>query len=205
MSLNQVFRSKSWGLSLLLLFIPFQLSAMGYKDINQAPSGDYLLDKTHGYVTFSYLHSGYSRPWLRFRDIDATLTLGEKPTEQASVSVTIDAASIDSGVDVFDEHLRGEDYFHVEKFPVITFRSTNVAFDGQQFLLTGELTMKGVSKNVTLEGVFNLGGQHFRSKKPMLGFSAKGQIKRSEWGLGKYAPFVGDDVDLVIEVEFIQP
>lgn len=197
-------RLKTLGVTLCLALGAASALGNSYNDLNKAPAGSYVLDKTHGYVTFSYLHQGYSRPWLRFRDIDATLELdGDKLTD-STVTVAIDPASIDSGVDVFDEHLRGKKFFDVEKFPSITFTSTDLALDGESLTLTGDLTVKGITKSVTLTGQFNQGGLHFRTKKPMLGFSAKTQIKRSEWDLGYAVPMVGDAVDLVVEVEFNQ-
>lgn len=176
-----------------------------YSDLSKAPAGEYTLDKTHGYITFSYLHQGYSRPWLRFRDIDATLTIDDKDINQSSVVVEIDAASIDSGVDIFDEHLVGDKHFHVEKYPKINFKSVSLKTDGKTFTMLGELTMKGTTKSVELEGTFNKGGNHFKTKKPILGFSATASLKRSDWGLGSYVPMVGDKVDVVIEMEFVQP
>lgn len=176
-----------------------------YTELSKAPAGTYTLDKTHGYVTFTYMHQGYSRPYLRFRDIDATLELKPKKLSASSVSVEIDAASIDSGVDVFDEHLKGDKHFDVAQYPKITFKST--AFtpnDDGSYTLTGDLTMKGVTKAVSLNTQFNKGGEHFMKKFPVIGFSAKGSVKRSDWGLGYAVPMVGDDVDIIIETEFWQ-
>ena len=78
---------------------------VAYTSLNKAPFGEYTLDKTHAYVTFSYSHQGYSRPWLRFRNIDANLTIGKNDVSKSELSVVIDTQSIDSGVDLFDEHL----------------------------------------------------------------------------------------------------
>ena len=177
-------------------------SADKYTDISQAPAGEYQMDKKHGYITFSYSHQGYSKPWLRFRDIDATLTLDPKAPNNSKVVVTIDPDSIDSGVDVFDEHLRGKKFFDVMNHADIRFASTEVKVSGSDITLIGNLTMKGITKPLTLQGKFNQGGLHFRSKKPIIGFSATGTLKRSDWDLGAIK-LVGDEVSLIIEAEFL--
>ncbi|MBT8140161.1 MAG: YceI family protein [Gammaproteobacteria bacterium] len=175
--------------------------------IADAAAGIYALDKTHGYVTFSYSHQGYSRPWLRFRDVDATLTLNPDQVSLSKLDVNIDAASIDSGVDIFDEHLRGEKFFNVAKHPKIEYVANSVSEAGSagNFRVEGILTMKGVAKPLALDVRFNKSGTHFSLKKPQVGFSATASLKRSDWDLGYAVPMVGDAVDVVIEAEFIQP
>lgn len=184
-----------------------EAAAASAQPLSEAAAGRYLLDKTHGYVTFSYLHQGYSRPWLRFREVDATLDLDPANPSKSKLQVSIDAASIDSGVDIFDEHLRGEQFFDVARFPTIEYTSTGVKQGSQAgtYTVDGILTMKGVARALDLDARFNKSGQHFKTKKPQVGFSATAKLKRSEWDLGQYVPMVGDDVDVVIEVEFIQP
>lgn len=195
--------------TLITLLLAFMLASANiafankYTDISQAPAGEYQMDKKHGYITFSYSHQGYSKPWLRFRDIDATLTLDPKTPNNSKVVVDIDPASIDSGVDKFDEHLRDKKFFDIENHKTIRFESTKVAVSGNDVTLTGNLTMKGITKPLSLTGKFNQGGLHFRSKKPIIGFSATGTLKRSDWGLGAIK-FVGDEVSLIVEVEFLQ-
>ena len=191
---------------LLMLAIQPALAGKNYESfaLQDAPAGKYVLDKTHGYITFSYSHQGYSRPWLRFRSIDSTLEVNSSDVNQSVLDVVVDTDSIDSGVDVFDEHLRGDKFFDVAKYPTIKFAATEVVVEGANVSITGDLTIKDTTKPVTLEGVFNKGGLHFRSKKPMLGFSASVSLKRSEWGMGQYVPVVGDAVDVVIEVEYVR-
>lgn len=184
-----------------LLFSVFAHASNDF-DLAEAPGGVYLLDKTHGYITFSYSHQGYSKPWLRFRSIDATLDLNQDEIEKSTLEVSVDPASIDSGVDIFDEHLLGKNHFNVAKHPSISFIATEISVEGNNVIVTGDLSIKDNKAPVTLTGTFNRGGLHFRSKKPTLGFSATTQLKRSEWGLGYAVPMVGDDVEVLIEVEF---
>ena len=170
----------------------------------ELPAGDYVLEKTHAYVTFSYSHGGLSNPILRFLDFDATATVNPDTPEDSRLTVTIDPASIDSAVEAFDTHLKSPDMFDVANHPQITFVSTGLTMESPDSgTLTGDLTMKGITKPVTLDVVLNGAGQN-REGLPAFGISATGQLDRSEWDLGYAAPFVGTDVDLRIEAEFQQ-
>lgn len=168
-----------------------------------APSGTYDVDKGHAYIVFTYVHQGYSKPLLRWRDWASSLTWDNENPENSSVSVDIKTAKIDTGVDIFDEHLRAGNWFDAENHPDISFKSTSVTKSSDTAgTLTGDLTIKGVTKPVTLDVVFNKAGFSQRSNAHKLGFSATGSLKRSDWGLGNYAPSVGDNVDLTIEAEY---
>ncbi len=168
-------------------------------------SGTYTLDKTHGYITFSYSHQGYSNPWLRFRDFDVTLELDTENLAASTAEVSVNTASIDTGVDEFDQHMVGERFFNVEAFPKASFTTTSVEMTGERSMdLTGDLTIKGVTKPVTLAVKLNKTGQHFRSRKDMLGFSGTTSLKRSDFDLGYAVPMVGDEVAITVEVELIK-
>ena len=173
--------------------------------VSGAVPGIYKSEATHAYITFQYLHQGYARPTLRWNNFDATVNLDPSNSTASTLNVTIDASSIDSGVEKFDEHLVSADFFDVANHPTITFDSTSLiqASTGRGTVV-GDLTMKGITKPVELFVTLNKVGENFRTKKPMIGISAKTKIKRSEWDLGKYTPLVGDDVDISIEVEFIK-
>ena len=171
-------------------------------DIGTAPSGTYMAEATHAYIAFSYSHQGYSNPILRWKKFDGKLELDSANPENSSLMVSIPADAIDSGVPKFDEHLVSADFFDAANHPTITFKSTDMkqihTGTGQ---VTGDLTIKGVTKPITLDVKLNKVGKHFRNGKDMFGISATGNLKRSEHGVDKYAP-VGDDVKLMIEVEF---
>ena len=167
--------------------------------------GDYALDKTHAYIAFTYSHQGYSKPVLHFRAMDAALTLPSDDFSQAEVEVTIQASSIDSGVDKFNSHLVGEDFFKVARYPEIRFRSTSIEpGEGKNFIINGELTIKGITRPVKLDALLNKAGSDFQLRIPRIGFSANTVIKRSLWNLGKYVPIVGDEVTVTLEVEFLK-
>jgi polyisoprenoid-binding protein YceI len=171
-----------------------------------AISGEYKADQGHRYITFDYDHQGYSRPFLRWREWDATLDWNAEDPTASTVKVSIDANSIDSGVDVFDGHLRGEQFFDVENHPTITFKSTSLEKTGDDTgKMTGDLTIKGNTKPVTLDVTFNKGAFEARSNSYKLGFSAKGVVKRSDFGVDAFTPVVSDDVNLTVEVEFEMP
>ena len=170
------------------------------------PSGKYVLENTHGYITFSYSHLGFSTPHVGFNSFNVEVDANSEDPAQSSISVTIDAASIDSRVDEFDDHLRGGDYFDAENHPTITFKSTGIEVTGEStFAVTGDLSIKGITKAVTLDATINKAANHPMRKVPTIGVSASGKLSRSEWGLGKYTPMVGDEVSLYITVELIKP
>lgn len=175
-------------------------------DTSATVAGVYKNDPTHAYITFSYDHQGYSKPWLRFVGWNSDLNWNPTAPDQSSITVVVDAASIDSGVDALDEHLQSPDFLDVATYPQITFNSTSVALTGgDSGTLTGDLTIKGVTKPVTFDVVINRAANDERAKGYKLGFSAKGTIKRSDFGAGNYVPFVGDDLNIVVEAEYVMP
>lgn len=166
------------------------------------PSGSYGLDKTHGYVTFSYSHLGFSNPEVGFNDFDVDLTLDAEDLQNSSFSVVIEAASIDSRVAEFDTHLKAETYFDVANHQKINFTSSAIEMTSADTAnITGMLTIKGIAKPVTLAAVLNKAGMHPLQRVPAIGVSATATILRSDWGLTKYVPMVSDEVTLTIEVE----
>lgn len=180
-------------------------------DLSGAPSGPYVTEAGHRYITFSYSHQGLSHPTLRWRDWTATLDWNAEDPSRSAIVATVNTPSIDTGVDAFDAHMKSPDLFDVAKFPTATFKSTSVERTGANTgRITGDLTIKDVTKPVTLEARINAARFAPDRKDPAtgkykLGFSAKTTIKRSDWNMGFAVPFVGDDVDLMIEAEFESP
>ena len=170
------------------------------------PSGEYELENTHGYITFSYSHLGFSTPHVGFDTFDVTLNADSESPTNSSVTVTIDAASINSRVDEFDKHLNAPDYFDTATYPTIKFSSTKFEATGDNtFNVTGDLTIKDITKPITLTTTINKAANHPMRGVPTIGISAEGTLLRSEWGLGKYVPAVGDEVTLMITAELIKP
>lgn len=169
-------------------------------DSLEVQSGTYVMDKTHGYVTFSYLHKGLSRPVLRFNDVDATLVLDAEHPENSQIDVTITAANIDSGVAKFDAHLKSADFFNTAENPKIIFKSTGFIRDSEaEGTMVGDLTMMGVTKPISF-AVALIGTAD--GKKPSIGVEGQGSLLRSEFNLGKFVPYVGDEVSISISAEF---
>lgn len=180
------------------------ISPVVVADTSGVPSGTYSVDPQHGYILFSYSHFGLSNPQVGFNKFDATLDLDADNPEDSEINVTIDVNSIDSRVPVFNDHLRGDDFFQAEQYPNISFVVTSIESKGDSnYTLTGDLTMKGVTKPITLDASIVATMHPFR-EIPVVGVSASGQLKRSEWDLGKYAPSVSDEVTLSIEVEMLK-
>ncbi|MDH3640666.1 MAG: YceI family protein [Gammaproteobacteria bacterium] len=178
------------------------LAGTALADLAEIPSGTYKLDKTHGYVNFSYTHLGFSVPTVGFREFDVELQYDAEDPAESDLGVTIQAASVDSRVDDFDAHLRGEDFFNVAEHPEIIFRATGIEINADSSAaITGDLTILGTTKPVVLSATLNKAGMHPLAKVLAMGFNATTRVKRSEWGLGYAVPMVTDDVDINISVE----
>jgi polyisoprenoid-binding protein YceI len=164
----------------------------------------FAIDGTHTFPRFSYSHFGYSKQLSRFNKTTGKIIL-DKEAKTGSVDVTIDMKSVDTGYDVFNSHIQGEDFLDTEKYPTATFKSTKVRFDGDKpVAVEGNLTIKGVTKSMMLTiDSFQL-MPHPMLKKDALGANASAKIKRSDFNAGKYAPYVGDEVTLDIGVEAIK-
>jgi polyisoprenoid-binding protein YceI len=165
-------------------------------------AGTYQLDPSHTDVLVQWTHFGFSQPSAQFGISEGTLTWNADDVSKSSVQVTIPVTAIDTFVDKLDEHLKSGDFFDAAKFPTATFKSTSVAAAGpNKFTVTGDLTIKDVTKPVTLDVTLNGAGEHPMLKKQAIGFSATATIKRTDFGVGAYAPNVSDDVQLRITTE----
>jgi len=172
-------------------------------DLSGAPSGSYVTDSGHRYITFTYDHQGYSSPYVRWSDWQGNLNWNAENPESSNISVTIDAASVDSGVDAFNDHLKSDDFFDVENYPSITFSSTGIERTGADTgKIMGELTIKNTTKPVVIDAKFNKGAFYERGKFHKLGFSGKAKVLRSDFDVDLAVPFVGDEVTIIIEAEF---
>jgi polyisoprenoid-binding protein YceI len=122
---------------------------------------------------------------------------------QSRVSISIDAASVDSSLPQLDEALRGAEFFDVMNHPQITFQSTAYEETSDHSgRLTGDLSVRGVTHPVTLDVTINSAAMNPLNRREMIGFSAIGSFKRSDYGMTAYAPLVGDELSLTIQIEF---
>ena len=195
-------------LAAALLTAPAAMAAPS-TDPAKMPAGVYVLDKTHASLTAKLKHMGLSNYTLRFTKLDASYQYDPAQPTAAKLTVTVDPASIDTstGADEFglkfNKELIGDGWLEAAKYPTITFVSTAINVgDGQHGTVTGDLTFHGVTKPVVLDVTFNGVGSGMIPLTTRTGFSAMTTIKRSEFGVGKYAPLIADDVTLNIEVEF---
>ena len=164
----------------------------------------YVVDGTHTFPSFSYSHFGLSTQLSKFDKTTGTVTL-DKEAKTGAVDITIDMKSVNTGYETFDGHIQGEDFLDTAKYPTATFKSTKVSFDGDKpATIDGELTIKGVTKPVTLKVSHFTTMPHPMLKKDTIGANASTVIKRSEFNAGKYAPHVGDDVTITVSLEAIQ-
>lgn|SRR5690606_652707 len=174
-------------------------------NVAEMRGGAYVLDKTHASLLWKVNHLGFSSYIGRFNDFDASLDFDPANLQASRVEVIIDAASLDVNNESFENDLRGSDWFNVEQFPQIIFRSTSLVQSNSEnsFVFAGDLTFHGVTKPVNLNVNFNGGGRNFLTRRNTLGFAATTTIKRSEFGMDNLVAFgVGDDIELEIHVEF---
>ena len=163
----------------------------------------YGVDSTHTFPRFSYSHFGYSTQLSSFKNTSGKVVF-DAEAKTGSVDITIDMKSVNTGFDDFNGHIQGEDFLDTAKFPTATFKSTKVVFEGDKpKSIDGVLTIKGVSKPVTLTVTRFLAMPHPMMKKPAIGADAFTTIKRSEFNAGKFAPYVGDEVRIDIALEAI--
>ena len=173
------------------------------------PAGEYALEKTHASVTWRVKHLGLSAYPARFVSFDSTIMLDPKDVTKSSVTVTIDPKSVRTEYpfpekEDFDKVI-AEKFLKAGEFPSITFKSTGLVATGASTgKLTGDLTLRGITKPVTLDVKLNAAKEHPFRKVPALGFSATGTFKRSDFGVTDLVPMVSDEVELIIEAEFLK-
>lgn len=162
------------------------------------------VEPTHTFPRFSYNHLGYSIQLSRF-DKTSGKVVFDKAAKTGSVDITIDTKSVSTGAATFNEHIQGEDFLDTAKHPTATFKSTKVVFEGDKpASIEGNLTLKGVTKPVTLTVTSFHTMPHPMVKKDALGANAFTTVKRTDFNMGKYAPHVGDEVRIDIAIEAIK-
>jgi polyisoprenoid-binding protein YceI len=167
-----------------------------------APLGaaTYTLEPNYTQAVFRWDHLGFSSPAAQVSQGAGTLQFDEAAPLKSSVVVTIPLSTLNTGVPDLDEHLRSQDFFNLAMFPTANFKSTKVekSSTANKLKVTGDLQLHGVTKSITLEIAIVKVGTNPRTGLKTVGFDATTMLKRSDFGLGKYVPQVGDAVELRI-------
>lgn len=197
----------SWILSLLVALLASALPAA-----QSARAETYQFEGGHSTVTVGWSHAGLSHHTARVVGLTGALEFDPATPEAGRVDVKIDPAGLSSGVAALDRLLRSPDFFDVASYPAIAFVSTQAIVTGERTgQVVGDLTIRGITKSVTLDVTWNFTGEHplglvnpSFAGKFVSGFSATTRLLRSEWGLGRGAPLISDEVDVRIEVEAVR-
>lgn len=168
----------------------------------QAAPVTYQLDPHHTMVLFSWSHFGFSHPTADIGLGEGTVVFDEQHPGQSTVNVTLPLSALDTHVSALDSHLKEADFFNADKYPAITYKSTQVqALGHDKFKVTGNLTVHGVTRPVVLDATLNRVGPHPMSKAQSIGFDATGTLKRSDFGIDAYVPNVSDEIAIRITTE----
>lgn len=187
----------------LLFVLLFAVTAVAQQQT--APAGTHPIDNAHSNVGFTVpILGGLSQVKGKFTDFAITLNHDEKDITKSSVSVVIKATSVDTGIERRDAHLRNADFFDVEKFPEITFKSERIEKKGKQFIAHGPLTMHGVTKQIALPFTVTGTFKNPANNKTSVGYSAKVVLNRKDYGINysrqDNPTFVGDEITVEIEL-----
>ena len=163
----------------------------------------YTLDSSHSQIVFSYDHLGYSTTFGMFSGFEGEIMFDQEDPANSSVSVSMPVSSMFTGWEQRDAHFQSPDFFNVsESNDLVTFQSTAIEVTGEDTaLITGDLTMNGTTQEVVLDAKLNQVGDHPMQNQPWAGFDATTTLLRSDFGVGAFAPFVSDEVEVMISVE----
>lgn len=173
----------------------------------RAFNGTWKNDPTLSQITFTISHLGIADVSGTFNDFQATLTSAKPDFSDASVELTAKIASIDTRIDQRDNHLKSADFFDAEKYPVLTFKSSAIKSVGKnRYKLSGDLTLHGITKPLTLDLLYKGTQINPMNKKQTAGFKVSGAIKRSDFGIGEKfpAPMLSDEVKIQADGEFLE-
>jgi polyisoprenoid-binding protein YceI len=175
----------------------------GTKDVAKVTGGVYAVEPTHTQIVFAYDHMGFTNNLGVITQPTGTLSLDKANLSASKVSVELPIANLTTGIPALNEHLAKPEFFDAAKFPTATFVSTGVKPDGATgATITGNLTIKGITKPVTLDAEFYGAGANPMNKKENIGFIATGTVKRSDYGMSMAVPMVADTVELKIIAAF---
>ena len=182
----------------------------GEQTFVEASGGNYELEKTHAFLTWRVKHNGLSNYTARFTDFDASIDFNPDNPVQSSVTATINPLSIETDHptnDNWNNTLATDGkWFNGDEFPQIVFQSTSIEQTGEfTGIITGDLTLLGVTQEVKLNATYNgTGNAPWFGTRDLIGFSATGTLKRSDFGMTALLPNIGDEVEIIIEAEFLE-
>lgn len=166
----------------------------------------YVLDSSHSQIVFSYNHLGFSTTTGMFSGFEGSIELNAEDFAASSVSVSFPVESIMTGWPAREAHFESPDFFGADDNPLVTFASTSIEVTGDNTgLITGDLTMNGITQSVVLDAIMNQLGENPMAGLPWAGFDATTTLIRSDFDLGMFAPFVGDEVAINISIEAMVP
>ncbi|MEL7165056.1 MAG: YceI family protein [Pseudomonadota bacterium] len=162
----------------------------------------YVLDSSHSQIIFSYNHLGFSTTYGMFSGFEGEIVFDADNPAASSVNVSMPVKSMFTGWEQRDAHFMSADFFAATDDELVTFSSTGIEVTGEDTaLITGDLTLNGVTQSVVLDAKMNQAGDHPMQQKPWLGFDATTTLKRTDYDVGNFAPFVGDEVAVIISIE----
>ncbi len=175
------------------------------QQITELRPGQYQLDKMHSYILFRIDHLGLSKIVGRFNTFNASLDFNPDNITAMALNGIIDSNSIDINNDDLESTLQEGAWFDSMRFPQITFTSQLIEpRDDGTIDITGDLTLRGITRPVVLNTTFNGGADNLITRKYTIGFSASAQIKRSAYGMDSFEAFVGDDIEIELHGEFLR-
>ncbi|MFM2344959.1 MAG: hypothetical protein RLZZ210_1571 [Pseudomonadota bacterium] len=181
------------------------ISLVSISSFAYAEPETYVVDNNHTFARFEYGHLGFSTQLGRFDKTSGSIIL-DRANKTGSVDINIDTSSVSTGVTALNEHLQGEDYFDTKKYPNATFKSDKITFEGSfPKVIDGNLTIKGITKPVSLLITSVKCMNHPMTKKDACGADAIAKIKRSDFNMAKYVPNVSDEVTLTLAIEASKP
>jgi polyisoprenoid-binding protein YceI len=167
-----------------------------------ATSGDYVLDASHSQIVFTYDHLGYSTTYGMFSGFEGEIFFNQEDPAASSVNVSFPVRTMLTGWEGRFEHFMSADFFAAAEDEMVTFTSTSIEVTGEDTaLITGDLTLNGITKPVVLDAKLNQVGDHPMANKPWAGFDATTTLIRSDFEVGNFAPFVSDEVEVMISIE----
>lgn len=167
-----------------------------------ASTQTYTLDSSHSQVVFSYDHLGFSTTYGMFSGFEGEIAFDQEDPAASSVAVSFPVRSMLTGWEARFEHFMSDDFFGAGPDDMVTFTSTGIEVTGDNTaLITGDLTMNGITQSVVLDATLNQMGEHPMEGKPWAGFDATTTLLRSDFEVGAFAPFVSDEVEVMISIE----